>query len=62
MVRFIVRRLLLLIPILFGVSVLLFFWVRALPGSPAESLRGARAPPAPREADKAPVGGGRPQG
>jgi peptide/nickel transport system permease protein len=45
MVRFIVRRLLLLIPILFGVSVLLFFWVRALPGSPAESLLGERATP-----------------
>jgi peptide/nickel transport system permease protein len=46
MLRFVVRRLLLLIPILFGVSVLLFFWVRALPGSPAESLLGERATPA----------------
>ena len=45
MLRFVVRRLLLLIPILFGVSVLLFFWVRALPGSPAESLLGERATP-----------------
>ena len=45
MARFIVRRLLLMIPILFGVSVLLFFWVRALPGSPAESLLGERATP-----------------
>jgi peptide/nickel transport system permease protein len=51
-VRFIVRRLLLLIPILFGVSVLLFFWVRALPGSPAESLLGERATPALVEAYK----------
>jgi len=37
MLRFVVRRLLLLTPILLGVSILLFFWVRALPGSPAES-------------------------
>ena len=32
MLRFIVRRLLLLIPILFGLSILVFVWVRALPG------------------------------
>jgi peptide/nickel transport system permease protein len=44
--RYIVRRLLLLIPILIGVSLLVFFWVRALPGSPAESLLGERATPA----------------
>ena len=46
MLRYLVRRLLLLIPILFGVSVLIFFWIRALPGSPAESLLGERATPA----------------
>lgn len=45
MLRYLVRRLLLLVPILFGVSVLIFFWVRALPGSPAESLLGERATP-----------------
>jgi peptide/nickel transport system permease protein len=45
MLRYIVRRLLLLVPILFGVSILLFFWVRALPGSPAEALLGERATP-----------------
>ena len=45
MLRFVVRRLLLLIPILLGVSLLLFIWVRALPGSPAESLLGERATP-----------------
>jgi len=44
--RYIVRRLLLLIPILLGVSLLIFFWIRALPGSPAESLLGERATPA----------------
>ena len=52
MLRFVVRRLLLLIPVLFGVSVLLFFWVRALPGTPAESLLGERATPALVEAYK----------
>jgi peptide/nickel transport system permease protein len=45
MLRFVVRRLLLLIPILLGVSILIFFWIHALPGSPAESLLGERATP-----------------
>jgi peptide/nickel transport system permease protein len=43
--RFVVRRLLLLIPILVGVSILVFFWIRLLPGSPAQSLLGERATP-----------------
>jgi len=43
--RYVVRRLLLLVPILLGVSLLIFFWIRALPGSPAESLLGERATP-----------------
>jgi len=43
--RFVVRRLLLLIPILIGLSVLLFAWVRALPGGPAQALLGERATP-----------------
>jgi peptide/nickel transport system permease protein len=46
MLRYVVRRLLLLIPILLGVSLLIFFWIRALPGSPAEALLGERATPA----------------
>jgi len=37
--------LLLLVPILLGVSLLIFFWIRALPGSPAEALLGERATP-----------------
>jgi peptide/nickel transport system permease protein len=41
--RFAVRRLLLLVPILIGLSLLVFIWIRALPGSPAESLLGERA-------------------
>ena len=43
MLRFAVRRLLLLVPILIGLSLLVFLWIRALPGSPAESLLGERA-------------------
>ena len=50
MLRFVVRRLLLLIPILIGVSILVFFWIRALPGSPATALLGERATPAAIEA------------
>ena len=46
MLRYVVRRLLLLVPILLGVSLLIFFWIRALPGSPAEALLGERATPA----------------
>jgi len=41
--RFAVRRLLLLVPILIGLSILVFLWIRALPGSPAEALLGERA-------------------
>jgi peptide/nickel transport system permease protein len=43
MLRFAVRRILLLVPILIGLSLLVFLWIRALPGSPAESLLGERA-------------------
>src|SRR6266545_3389826 len=43
MLRFVVRRLLLLVPILLGLSVLVFLWIRALPGGPAEALLGERA-------------------
>ena len=45
MLKFILRRLLLLIPILIGLSFLLFVWVRALPGGPATALLGERATP-----------------
>src|SRR5688572_11048174 len=43
MLRFVVRRLLLLVPILLGLSLLVFFWSRALPGGPAQALLGERA-------------------
>lgn len=45
MLKFVVRRLLLLVPILLGLSVLVFVWIRALPGGPAEALLGERATP-----------------
>ena len=45
MLRFVVRRLLLLVPILLGLSILIFGWIHALPGSPQQSLLGERATP-----------------
>jgi peptide/nickel transport system permease protein len=43
--RFVIRRLLLLVPILLGLSILVFAWIRALPGGPAQALLGERATP-----------------
>ena len=43
MLRFVVRRLILVVPILLGLSILVFLWIRALPGSPATALLGERA-------------------
>ena len=51
--RFVVRRLLLLVPILIGLSILVFVWVRALPGTPAQALLGERATPASRSRSSA---------
>ncbi|WP_237248946.1 ABC transporter permease, partial [Spelaeicoccus albus] len=45
MLRFAVRRLAMLVPTLFGLSILLFAWVRALPGGPARALLGQKATP-----------------
>ena len=45
MVRFVLRRLALMVPVLVGLSILLFAWVRALPGDPARALLGERATP-----------------
>lgn len=50
MTRFIVRRLLQVIPTLAGLSVLLFIWLRSLPGGPETALLGDRATPEAREA------------
>jgi peptide/nickel transport system permease protein len=44
-IGFILRRLALLVPVLAGLSILLFAWVRALPGDPARALLGQRATP-----------------
>ena len=43
MLKFVVRRLLLLIPILLGLSMIVFAFVHALPGGPAIALLGERA-------------------
>ena len=45
MLKFVVRRVLLLVPILLGLSVLVFLFVRALPGGPATALLGENATP-----------------
>jgi peptide/nickel transport system permease protein len=45
MARFLVRRLLQVIPTLAALSVLLFIWLRALPGGPEVALLGERATP-----------------
>lgn len=45
MLRVIGKRLVLLVPTLFGLSILLFLWVRNLPGGPATALLGERATP-----------------
>lgn len=49
MLKFVVRRLLQLIPILLGLSILVFLWVRALPGGPEDTLLGERATAEARE-------------
>jgi len=43
--KFVVRRVLLLVPILLGLSILVFLFVRALPGGPATALLGENATP-----------------
>jgi len=43
--RFVLRRLALLVPVLLGLVVLLFLWLRALPGDPARAMLGQRATP-----------------
>jgi peptide/nickel transport system permease protein len=44
--KFIARRLLLLVPILLGLSLLIFLFIRLLPGDPASAILGERATPA----------------
>ena len=45
MTKFIIRRLLLLIPILLGLTLLIFVFTRLLPGDPALTILGERATP-----------------
>ena len=45
MLKYLARRLLLVIPVLFITSVLVFLFIRALPGGPAIALLGERATP-----------------
>ncbi|MBO0909221.1 ABC transporter permease [Arthrobacter sunyaminii] len=45
MLQVIGKRLLMLIPTLIGLSILLFVWVRSLPGGPATALLGDKATP-----------------
>jgi peptide/nickel transport system permease protein len=49
MLKYALRRLLLTIPILIGVSIIAFVFVRALPGDPADALLGERGTEADRE-------------
>ena len=60
MLRFILRRLALMVPVLFGLSVMLFIWLRALPGDPARALLGEKATPASIERINAKYGFDRP--
>lgn len=50
MLRFIVRRLLQAVLVMFVVSVLLFGWLHSLPGGPVDAILGERATPASRAA------------
>ena len=45
MLQYIIKRLLSTIPVLFGISLLLFFMLRMLPGDPAQVLAGQMASP-----------------
>ena len=45
MLRFVVRRLILLIPILIALSILMFLYIRALPGVPRSPCSGSGPPP-----------------
>ena len=56
MLRFIVRRFLQMIGVLLALSLLLFFWLRALPGGTVSAILGERATPARRAALEAALG------
>lgn len=56
MIRLILRRLLQLIPTLFGLSLLLFIWLHRLPGGPETAILGERGTPELREAVRRSMG------
>ena len=56
MVRFIVRRLIAMVGVVLVLSVLLFFWLRALPGGPVSAILGERATASRRAALEAALG------
>jgi peptide/nickel transport system permease protein len=56
MLRFIVRRLLQVIPTLLGLSLLLFVWLHRLPGGPETALLGERGTPETRAAVRRQLG------
>src|SRR5699024_7262904 len=45
MMSYTIRRLFMLIPVLFGVSIIVFSIVRAIPGDPARTILGTKASP-----------------
>ncbi|QZY29473.1 ABC transporter permease [Nocardioides coralli] len=56
MVRFIVRRLIQMVGVIFVLSLLLFLWLRSLPGGPVSAMLGERQTEARREALEAALG------
>jgi peptide/nickel transport system permease protein len=56
MLGYILRRLLGLLPVLFGITLLIFFLLRLIPGDPAVALLGERATPAQLEAFREQLG------
>ncbi len=56
MLKFIIRRLLQMVLAVFVLSLLLFGWLRSLPGGPVSALLGERGTPADRRALKAALG------
>ena len=60
MFGFVVRRLVLLVPILLGLSALIFLFIRLLPGDPASAILGERATPETVERVRAALGLDRP--
>lgn len=56
MLRFIVRRLLQMVAVMFVLSVLLFFWTRSLPGGPVDAICGERCNADQRDALRAQLG------